>query len=216
MLTDDSIQQYELAAPLNENLESGLWTQSIIWDPRTPFRDFTQIVEPEEEAVPEERPSGTLCCNTSHFACLFPISTDAGRPKKRMRTDLQPKDRFNVSNDQYYEVSKDGGRHRVRQTFGTLVVEHAYPAQKLQLPFVRIPLMYSRKPGRSHAIISPSSRHVCQNKKPVPSTGLQYNFLPTSNYGSPKFALLRKRRIRQVVRLAKVVMWVKVCTGPAT
>lgn len=54
-----------------------------------------------------------------------------------MRTDNAPaKDKFNLSNDQYYEVSKDGARHRVRQTFGQLVVEHAYPAQKLQLPFV--------------------------------------------------------------------------------
>lgn len=33
-------------------------------------------------------------------------------------------------------MAKDGGKHRVRQTFGQLVVEHAYPAQKLQLPFV--------------------------------------------------------------------------------
>ena len=55
---DDSIQQYELAAPINEALESGSWTQSIIWGPRAPFRDFTQIVEPEEEVVPEEKASG--------------------------------------------------------------------------------------------------------------------------------------------------------------
>jgi len=48
----------------------------------------------------------------------------------------QIRDKFNLSNDQFYEVSKEGGRHRVRQTFGQLVVEHAYPAQKLQLPFV--------------------------------------------------------------------------------
>lgn len=46
------------------------------------------------------------------------------------------KDKFNLSNDHFYEVAKDGGRHRVRQTFGQLVVEHAFPAQKLQLPFV--------------------------------------------------------------------------------
>ena len=64
------------------------------------------------------------------------IAQEVARPRKRIRTDLQPKDKFNISNDQYYEVSKDGGRHRVRQTFGQLVVEHAYPAQKLQLPFV--------------------------------------------------------------------------------
>lgn len=58
------------------------------------------------------------------------------RPRKRLRLDnAQVKDKFNLSNDQFYDVSKDG-RHRVRQTFGDLVVEHAYPAQKLQLPFV--------------------------------------------------------------------------------
>ena len=57
------------------------------------------------------------------------------RPRKRLRTDGQIKDKFNLSNDHFYDVSKDG-RHRVRQTFGQLVVEHAYPAQKLQLPFV--------------------------------------------------------------------------------
>lgn len=59
------------------------------------------------------------------------------RPRKRLRADGgQIRDKFNLSNDHFYEVAKDGGRHRVRQTFGQLVVEHAYPAQKLQLPFV--------------------------------------------------------------------------------
>ena len=67
----------------------------------------------------------------SHF------EVETARPRKRMRTDAnQVKDKFNLSNDHFYEVAKDGGRHRVRQTFGQLVVEHAYPAQKLQLPFV--------------------------------------------------------------------------------
>lgn len=59
------------------------------------------------------------------------------RPRKRLRGDAgQIRDKFNLSNDHFYEVAKDGGKHRVRQTFGQLVVEHAYPAQKLQLPFV--------------------------------------------------------------------------------
>jgi hypothetical protein len=75
--------------------------------------------------------------------CLVPSSyftvlvAQEFRPRKRLRFDnAQVKDKFNLSNDQFYDVSKDGGRHRVRQTFGDLVVEHAYPAQKLQLPFV--------------------------------------------------------------------------------
>ncbi|KAH8835873.1 atypical/TAF1 protein kinase [Flagelloscypha sp. PMI_526] len=110
-----------LTTPKNKAFESGAWTQSIIWSPTAPFRDFTQIeFNHEDDIVPEER------------------STIIGRPRKRQRLDTGPaKDRFNLSNDQFYEVAKDGGRHRVRQTFGQLSVDHSYPAQKLQLPFFK-------------------------------------------------------------------------------
>ncbi|KAI0095198.1 atypical/TAF1 protein kinase [Irpex rosettiformis] len=119
-----------LTMPLNQALESGAWTQSIIWSPRAPFRDFTQLELNEEDVLQDER----------HTADL--------RPKKRLRTENAPiKDKFNIANDQFYEVSKDGGRHRVRQTFGQLVVEHAYPAQKLQLPFYKTRL--SKQEARS-------------------------------------------------------------------
>ncbi|KAH9950995.1 hypothetical protein B0H21DRAFT_720844 [Amylocystis lapponica] len=121
-----------LTTPQNKMLESGAWTQSIIWSPRAPFREFTQLELNEEDNVPDERPP----------------PADSVRPRKRLRTDgAQPKDKFNLSNDQYYEVNKDGGRHRVRQTFGQLVVEHAYPAQKLQLPFYKTRL--SKQEARS-------------------------------------------------------------------
>ncbi|KAF8273979.1 hypothetical protein EI94DRAFT_1714431 [Lactarius quietus] len=112
----------DLMAPVNKALESGAWTQSIIWSPRVPFRDFTQIeFNNGDDNMPEERPP-----------------TQEVRPRKRLRMDnAQIKDKFNLSNDQFYDVSKDGGRHRVRQTFGDLVVEHAYSAQKLQLPFYK-------------------------------------------------------------------------------
>lgn len=46
----------EVMTPANETLESGVWTQSIIWDSKTPFRDFTQleiIEEPSTSAEPE-------------------------------------------------------------------------------------------------------------------------------------------------------------------
>ncbi|KAL4252498.1 Transcription initiation factor TFIID subunit 1 histone acetyltransferase domain-containing protein [Abortiporus biennis] len=122
----------DLTTPLNKSLESGLWTQSIIWSPRAPFRDFTQLEVNEEELLQEEKPP----------------APDAVRPKKRLRLDTtSTKDKFNLSNDQFYEVAKDGGRHRVRQTFGQLVVEHAYPAQKLQLPFYKTRL--SKQEARS-------------------------------------------------------------------
>ncbi len=47
--------QNDLAAPLNKVLESGAWTQSIIWGPREPFRDFTQLELQEQDVLPEER-----------------------------------------------------------------------------------------------------------------------------------------------------------------
>ncbi|KAF5312301.1 hypothetical protein D9619_002925 [Psilocybe cf. subviscida] len=121
----------DLTTPINKELESGAWTQSIIWSPKAPFRDFTQIeFNYEDDVVPEER------------------TAEAMRPRKRFRTDGgQVKDKFNLSNDHFYEVAKDGGKHRVRQTFGQLVVEHAYPAQKLQLPFYKTRL--SKQEARS-------------------------------------------------------------------
>ncbi|KAI0308313.1 TAF1 transcription initiation factor TFIID subunit TAF1 [Multifurca ochricompacta] len=114
--------QTDLMVPVNKALDSGAWTQSIIWSPRAPFRDFTQIeFNNGDDIIPEERPP-----------------TQEVRPRKRLRLDnAQVKDKFNLSNDQFYDVSKEGGRHRVRQTFGDLVVEHAFPAQKLQLPFYK-------------------------------------------------------------------------------
>ncbi|KAF9460125.1 TAF1 transcription initiation factor TFIID subunit TAF1 [Collybia nuda] len=120
-----------LTTPANKVLESGAWTQSIIWSPMAPFREFTQLeFNHEDDVVPEERIVETV------------------RPRKRLRTDTGPvRDKFNISNDHFYEVAKEGGRHRVRQTFGQLVVEHAYPAQKLQLPFYKTRL--SKQEARS-------------------------------------------------------------------
>ena len=50
----------DLTTPLNKALESGIWTQSIIWSPRAPFRDFTQLELNEEDLIHEERPPRML------------------------------------------------------------------------------------------------------------------------------------------------------------
>ncbi|KAF9527736.1 hypothetical protein CPB83DRAFT_855540 [Crepidotus variabilis] len=125
----NNASEAKLTTPVNKSFEAGAWTQSIIWGPNAPFRDFTQLELNEEEVIVEEKPVETL------------------RARKRLRTDAQIKDKFNLSNDHFYEVSKEGTRHRVRQTFGQLVVEHAYPAQKLQLPFYKTRL--SKQEARS-------------------------------------------------------------------
>ncbi|KZS95904.1 hypothetical protein SISNIDRAFT_483323 [Sistotremastrum niveocremeum HHB9708] len=119
---------HNLAKLANASLESGVWTQSIIWDPKAPFRDFTQLETNDDDVVQEHAYE---------------------RPRKKPKVDTGPqRDRFNLSNDHLYELPKElGGRHRVRQTFGQLTVEHAYPAQKLQLPFYKTRL--SKQEARS-------------------------------------------------------------------
>jgi transcription initiation factor TFIID subunit 1, fungi type len=135
-IAPSSNNQNNLTTPLNKSLDEGSWTQSIIWSPRAPFRDFTQLELNEEDVLQEERHPG-MCHRHASNMSINPGIVDT-RPKKRLRLDnAHARDKFNLSNDQFYEVAKEGGRHRVRQTFGQLVVEHAYPAQKLQLPFVR-------------------------------------------------------------------------------
>lgn len=128
---------HNLAKLANASLESGVWTQSIIWDPKAPFRDFTQL-ETNDDDVVQEHAYGTF-----PFAIYLSPRSDltiTERPRKKPKVDTGPqRDRFNLSNDHLYELPKElGGRHRVRQTFGQLTVEHAYPAQKLQLPFVSL------------------------------------------------------------------------------
>jgi transcription initiation factor TFIID subunit 1, fungi type len=128
----------DLTAPVNKQLDSGAWTQGIMWSPRAPYRSFPMEFDQDDEGVPEQRPTGKTFSQYSFIEWILNHVAEAVRPRKRMRMDAGPsRDKFNLSNDQFYDMSKDGGRHRVRQTFGQLTVEHAYPAQKLQLPFVR-------------------------------------------------------------------------------
>ncbi len=60
-------------APVNKALESGAWTQSIIWSPHAPFRDFTQIeFNNADDIIPEERPPGSyFVVSHSHHNSLF-------------------------------------------------------------------------------------------------------------------------------------------------
>jgi len=135
------------------------------------------------------------------------IVVETVRPRKRLRMDAgQIRDKFNLSNDQFYEVSKEGGRHRVRQTFGQLVVEHAYPAQKLQLPFVS-----SKTKILAVSQACYSTRPVYRSRRLGHSIAPLSNFLQTSNCGFQKCVRPRKRRTKLDENLVKVAMLAKVC-----
>ncbi|KAH7107045.1 hypothetical protein BKA62DRAFT_685859 [Auriculariales sp. MPI-PUGE-AT-0066] len=123
-LTNSQDRAYDLgrsvAIATNALLESGMWTQAIMWDPKAAYRDWTTF-DFEDELLEAE--------NDAH---------DVARPKKKTKQDGPARDKFNLSNDHNYELSKNtGARARVRQTFGQLVVHHALPALKLQIPFYK-------------------------------------------------------------------------------
>ena len=48
--------------------------------------------------------------------------------------------RYNVSNDEAYDLLKENHQSKVRSTLGSLTVEHSMPAIRLQWPYVSSPL----------------------------------------------------------------------------
>lgn len=48
--------------------------------------------------------------------------------------------RYNISNDEAYELLKENHQHKVRSTLGSMAVEHSLPATKLQYPFYKVNL----------------------------------------------------------------------------
>jgi len=44
--------------------------------------------------------------------------------------------RYNISNDEAYDLLKENHQNKVRSTLGNMAVEHSMPAVKLQWPFV--------------------------------------------------------------------------------
>lgn len=48
--------------------------------------------------------------------------------------------RYNISNDQAYDLLKENHQHKVRSTLGSMAIEHSFPATKLQYPFYKVGL----------------------------------------------------------------------------
>lgn len=121
----------------NQELIRGDWTKAIIWDERTPHQQFAHLeifdndpnlVKSKIEAAKQDEESASA------------------PPAKKRRLPLahlgQQLDLYNLSNDRIYENLKEK-KKVVRQTFGNLEVQHAWPALKLQLPYYRTSLTKS-------------------------------------------------------------------------
>ena len=48
--------------------------------------------------------------------------------------------RYNMSNDEAYDLLKENHQHKIRSTLGAMAIEHSLPATKLQYPFYKISL----------------------------------------------------------------------------
>ena len=129
--TSEERMPVDVSRPVNRELVNGVWFNNIIWNPYNRFRPFDRLIMDmndaemilENEKTQDEKQVSLLRADAPPN--LLKSSKYTG--------ELDP---FNISNDRMYEMSKEH-RHRVRQTLGQLVVRHAWPAIKLQLPFYK-------------------------------------------------------------------------------
>ena len=77
----------------------------------------------------------------------FNVSSEAGPstlndfPKNnsgRQLTQRSANQRYNISNDDAYDLLKENHQHKIRGTLGNLHVPHSSPALRLQWPFVSL------------------------------------------------------------------------------
>ena len=62
----------------------------------------------------------------------------ADRKSGRIAFSKALNQRYNISNDEAYELLKENHQNKVRSTLGVIHVDHSMPALRLQWPYVRI------------------------------------------------------------------------------
>ncbi|KDN53304.1 hypothetical protein K437DRAFT_242361 [Tilletiaria anomala UBC 951] len=122
--------QYERSSA---TLES--WEGAIRWKEDTPLPAVALVFDPNDPEMIFEEQVITPIGPSAPQLSTQGLSSRAARAA----ASLNP---LNLSNDRFYEVPREH-RHKVRQTLGQLVVQHAGPAIKLQLPFYKTRLAKS-------------------------------------------------------------------------
>ena len=117
--------------PPNKSLIEEDWTKSII---------FNVNDKPQQSFV-------KLTLDMNDPSLMFEELDESSQQPVNNALISNQVDPFNLSNDHHYEQSITGPKHRIRQTFGQIDVQHAYPALKLQLPFYKTRL--SKNEARS-------------------------------------------------------------------
>lgn len=135
----------------NYDLETGEWEDMIVWDESEADKLRNAMVEINlndpnlsVEVVQQQKPPSTYIPYMQLQQRRRKGRPNAAALKKagqadnfipNLRNNQTALDRFNMSNDRYYESLKKGGR--VRQQFGKIFIQHSLPALKLQIPLYK-------------------------------------------------------------------------------
>lgn len=141
-LMDGAYEAAEVARPLQKRktdfLDASLSVSEA--DLRLAFRDH-------ERAAAKIATAHVLDFNDPHLLIDEHPSQNSRKMKRKpgdLRRDLDlTRDlarRYNISNDEAYDLLKENHQHKVRSTLGGLAIEHSLPAAKLQYPFYRVSL----------------------------------------------------------------------------
>ncbi|EMC93438.1 hypothetical protein BAUCODRAFT_37114 [Baudoinia panamericana UAMH 10762] len=139
-LLDGEWQAEEHARPTKkQKMDGTAFDLSVQIDiPQAAFEDPEHVAAKLAKRV-------TLDLNDSNLL----IDEHAPQPARRMKRvpgDLHQDQalsrdlvrRYNVSNDEAYDLLKENHQHKIRNTLGTTALEHSLPAKKLQFPFYKI------------------------------------------------------------------------------
>lgn len=114
-----------------------------------------------------------------------------GEFKRRVNKDLTQ--RYNISNDEAYDLLKENHQNKVRSTIGQLSIEHSMPALRLQSPYVSSHLQKLPYLGITHT--TTSIKLNSQSKKPAPSIAPVFTSMSIKKSASPKSRPARRRPI---------------------
>lgn len=76
------------------------------------------------------------------------------------------KQRYNISNDEAYDLLKENHQHKIRSTLGNLNIEHSLPALKLQYPFYKVKLTPREARSFHRPALTVPANHTIRFSKP--------------------------------------------------
>ena len=134
---DGDWEAEELARPRKKQKTNFLDADFSIQDPYLAFE------EPERTTAKLAK-SVALDMNDPNLLIDELVSQPRRKAQREVRRDgaasKATAKRYNISNDDAYDLLKENHQHKVRSTLGAMALEHSLPAARLQYPFYRINL----------------------------------------------------------------------------